>query len=69
MRNQEMVGTIQKCLVTGKSEKDSNKYAGYTENMKLVNIDSDEDITGKIVNVKIDEAKSFSLNGTYIKNI
>ncbi len=69
MRNQKIVGTIQKCLVTGKSEKDSNKYAGYTENMKLVNIDSDEDITGKIVNVKIDEAKSFSLNGTYIKNI
>ena len=67
MRNQAMVGTIQKCLVTGKSDKDNTKYAGYTENMKLVNIISDEDITNKIVNVKIDEAKSFSLNGTYIK--
>lgn len=39
---------------------------GYTENMKLVNIISDEDITGQIVDVRIDEAKSFSLNGTKV---
>ena len=64
--NQRLVGTIEKCLVTGISEKDSSKYCGYTESMKLVNIISDEDITGKIVDVKIDEAKSFSLNGTRI---
>ena len=64
--NQRLVGTVQKCLVTGISEKDSSKYCGYTESMKLVNIISDEDITGKIVDVKIDEAKSFSLNGTKI---
>lgn len=64
--NQKLVGTVQKCLVTGISEKDSSKYCGYTESMKLVNIISDEDITGKIVDVKIDEAKSFSLNGTRI---
>ncbi len=64
--NQRLVGTVQKCLVTGISEKDSSKYCGYTETMKLVNILSDEDITGKIVDVKIDEAKSFSLNGIKI---
>lgn len=67
-RNQQMVGSVVKCLVNGISEKDNTKYAGYTENMKLVNIISKEDITGKIVNVRIDEAKSFSLNGTYISN-
>ncbi len=65
--NQRCVGKIHKCLVLGKSEKDETKYMGYTENMKLVNIVSDEDIIGKIVDVRIDEAKSFSLNGTYIK--
>ena len=64
--NQKMVGKIEKCLVTGISEKDSSKYMGYTENMKLVNIISDENIIGQIVNVKIDEAKSFSLNGTKV---
>lgn len=64
--NQKMVGKIEKCLVTGISEKDSSKYMGYTENMKLVNIISNENIIGRIVNVKIDEAKSFSLNGTKV---
>ena len=62
-----MVGKTVKCLVNGISEKDTTKYAGYTENMKLVNIISDIDITGQIVDVRIDEAKSFSLNGTLIK--
>ena len=35
--------------------------------MKLVNIVSSEDVIGKIVEVKIDEAKSFSLNGTRVE--
>ena len=65
--NQRMVGNTYKCLVTGISDKDSSKYTGYTETMKIVNIESEEDITGKIVDVKIEEAKSFSLNGTYTK--
>ena len=39
---------------------------GYTEHMKLVNIVSEDDIIGKIVDVRIEEAKSFSLNGTRI---
>ncbi len=65
--NQKEIGKTVKCLVLDYSEKDRNKYMGYTENMKLVNIISDENIIGKIVNVKIDEAKSFSLNGTLIK--
>jgi len=65
--NQRCVGSVMKCLVIGKSEKDESKYMGYTENMKLVNIVSSEDVIGKIVEVKIDEAKSFSLNGTRVE--
>ncbi len=64
--NQREVGKVVKCLVLGKSEKDESKYMGYTENNKLVNIVSDIDVTGEIVDVKIDEAKSFSLNGTRV---
>ena len=67
LRNHEMLGKTVKCLVLSLSEKDNTKYMGYTENMKLVNITSNKNITGKIVYVKIDEAKSFSLNGTYIE--
>jgi len=64
--NHKMVGNVYKCLVLGKSEKDQSKFMGYTENMKLVNIISDQDVIGKIINVRIDEAKSFSLNGTHV---
>ncbi len=67
LSNQREVKKIVKCLVLGKSEKDESKYMGYTENNKLVNIESDEDIIGKIVDVRIVEAKSFSLNGVYMK--
>ena len=67
LRNHEMLGKTVKCLVLSLSEKDNTKYMGYTENMKLVNITSNKNITGKIVDVNIDEAKSFSLNGTYIE--
>ena len=66
--NERMLNTIQKVLVTGVSEKDSNKVCGYTENMKLVNVTAPMDTIGQIINVKITEAKSFSLDGEIIEN-
>jgi tRNA-2-methylthio-N6-dimethylallyladenosine synthase len=65
--NKKMEGKIVKCLVTSTSEKDENKVCGYTENMKLVNIVGDKSLIGTIVNVEITEAKSFSLDGKYVK--
>ena len=65
--NKKLEGTIQKCLVTDISEKDKNKVCGYTENMKLVNIKGPKSLIGKIVNVKILDAKSFSLDGEYVE--
>ena len=52
-----------KVLVTGVSEKDPDKIVGYTEEMKLVNIEGDKDNIGKIIPVIITDAKSFSLDG------
>ena len=66
--NERMLNTIQKVLVTGVSEKDSNKVCGYTENMKLVNVTAPIDTIGQIINVKITDAKSFSLDGEIIEN-
>ena len=66
--NERMLNTIQKVLVTGVSEKDSNKVCGYTENMKLVNVSAPVDTIGQIINVKITDAKSFSLDGEIIEN-
>ena len=65
--NKKLQGTIVKCLVTSLSEKDKNKVCGYTENMKLVNILGPKSLIGNIVNVKITDTKSFSLDGEYIK--
>lgn len=65
--NQRMLGTVQKCLVTGVSDKNKEKVCGYTENMKLVNIEADKDTIGKIIDVKITDAKSFSLDGIRVK--
>ena len=61
--NKKYVGKSTKVLVEGISEKDQNKAFGYTETMKLVNIIGGKDYIGQIVDVKITDAKSFSLDG------
>ena len=63
MHNKEYLDKTVKVLITGPSEKGENKVCGYTETMKLVNIEDANDDIGKIINVKITEAKSFSLDG------
>ncbi len=64
--NQKLLNQEVEVLVLGVSEKDQNKVYGYTDTMKLVNINGPQEIIGKIVKVKITSAKSFSLDGDYI---
>ena len=64
--NQKYLNKDVEVLVTGKSDRGDNKVCGYTDTMKLVNIVGSEDLIGKIVNVKITDAKSFSLDGVVI---
>lgn len=64
--NKRMINSQEKCLIIGPSEKDIGKVAGYTENMKLVNIKANKSTIGTIINVKITGAKSFSLDGENI---
>ncbi len=71
MHNKEYEGKTVKVLVTGMSEKGENKVCGYTETMKLVNIDGALNDIGKIIDVEISSAKSFSLDGkkvTFVNN-
>ncbi len=60
--NMKMLGNTYDVLVEGKSLKESMLF-GYTETNKLVNFKGKEDSIGKIVKVKILDAKSFSLDG------
>ena len=61
--NQRLVGQIVPVLVLGESEKDSTKVYGYTDTMKLVNVEAGKDTIGQIIDVLITDAKSFSLDG------
>ena len=64
--NQRYLNKIVPVLIEGISEKDSNKVFGYTDTMKLVNVTNASDKIGQIIDVKITEAKSFSLDGEAI---
>ncbi len=61
--NEKLVGKVEEVLILGISEKDCNKVYGYTRGMKLVNVLAPKDVIGKIINVLITDAKSFSLDG------
>ena len=61
--NEKLVGNVEKVLVVDKRENDDSKVVGYTESMKLVNFVGSSELIGKIINVKIIDAKSFSLDG------
>ena len=64
INNEKLLGKEAQVLILGISEKDDNKLYGYTDTYKLVNVIGNKDLIGKIVKVKIDDAKSFSLDGT-----
>ncbi len=61
--NSKYLDKVVKVLVLGQSEKGNDKLMGYTENMKLVNFIGDKSLIGEIVDVKITDAKSFSMDG------
>ncbi len=65
--NKKYQDKIVPVLVTGKSEKDDNKVCGYTDTNKLVNIKASIDTIGSIINVKITDTKSFSLDGEIVE--
>ncbi|GGA62436.1 tRNA (N6-isopentenyl adenosine(37)-C2)-methylthiotransferase MiaB [Ornithinibacillus halotolerans] len=60
---------VVKVLVEGESKKDPNVLAGYTEKNKVVNFVGPKSIIGTIVDVKITEAKTWSLDGVLVENM
>lgn len=60
--NKKMLEKTVPVLILGPSDK-QDKFMGYTDNMKLVNVVCSEEFIGKIVNVKIVDAKTWSLEG------
>lgn len=66
--NKKLIGKTVEVLIIDKSEKGEDKVCGYTDTMKLVNVIGKEDLIGKIIKVKITDAKSFSLDGIMLDN-
>ena len=65
--NKKMLGKKVDVLVLGVNEKNNDNVYGYTDTMKLVNIEGGKNLIGKIVPIEIVDAKSFSLNGKLVK--
>lgn len=66
-KNQKLIGTKQEILVTGPSNNDPEVYEGRTSTNKICFIEKREDLVGKLVKVKINSAKSWTLEGTVIE--
>ncbi len=63
-KNAEYVGRTVSVLVDGRSARsDKGTYAGRTDTFKLVNFNADKDLTGRTVDMRITQAKTFSLFG------
>ena len=66
MNNQKFKDKIVEVLVDGFSKRNSEIYSGYTKENKLVNFKGHDISTGDLVNVRITEVHSFSLNGELV---
>ena len=62
--NQAYLNKEVPVLIEGIGEK--GNLFGYTDTMKLVNVDGDEDNIGKIVNVLITDVKTWSMDGKVV---
>lgn len=65
-KNKAYVGRTVTVLVDGPSKKDENVYSGYTDTQKLVNFKGKNIQPGDFVEVKILDAKTFSLDGVAV---
>ncbi len=64
--NKKLVGQVFPVLVEGISSK-KNELFGYTDTFKLINFEGDSSLVGEIVNVKVVDAKTWSLDGEIVK--
>jgi tRNA-2-methylthio-N6-dimethylallyladenosine synthase len=61
--NQELQGSIQEVLVEGPSKTNPQKLTSRTRSNRIVIFSGGKDLIGRLINVKITEAKTFSLFG------
>lgn len=65
--NDAYLGRVVPVLIEGYSEKNQEYLMGYTDTMKLVNAKGSSKYIGQIVNVKITDVKTWSMDGEIIE--
>ena len=65
-KNKAYEGRVVKVLVDGPSKKNESAYSGYTETNKLVNFSAEGVAAGDIVEVRITQARTWSLHGELV---
>ena len=65
--NKRFENKIVKVLVEGHSKTNESVLSGYTENNKLVNFKGPDSLIGKIIEVYIEKAKTWSLDGKIVE--
>ena len=61
--NKKYIGTVQKVLIEGKSKNNENTYTGRTDSNKIVILETEEELTGKLINVEIISEHMWYLKG------
>jgi tRNA-2-methylthio-N6-dimethylallyladenosine synthase len=64
--SEERVGTVQRLLVEGRSKRDGSELMGRTECNRVVNFAAPERLVGQMVDVRITEAKAYTLRGKVV---
>ena len=62
-KNAGYIGSVKEVLVDGRSRNASSAWEGRTDSFKLVNFHGRDGLEGKLVNVRITGANTFSLTG------
>lgn len=65
-KNEELRGQIVEVLVEGESKKNPDVLSGRTRTNKLVNFIGPKDLIGKMVYVRIEDPKTWSLKGIWV---
>lgn len=67
--NEAYMGRTVEVLVEGTSKNNPSKYTGRTRTGKVINFSGMDGITGKLVNVKVNEIHSWFLNGEMVNEV
>jgi tRNA-2-methylthio-N6-dimethylallyladenosine synthase len=65
-KNQTLVGNVEEILVEGRSKQSDRDVTGRTRSNKIVNVEGDLNLVGKLVRIRITKGYAHSLRGELV---